>query len=93
MLKKTQPQDIIIAAGVVLVAVFNPLSLMLWVDALILALDKMVEVLVQISDHTMVVGFTLIITGLLFRKMSGNKKEAKRLKSLKTKKTKTPEYI
>lgn len=86
-------QTKLIMVGIVLVTVFNPLSVNLWSDALVIALNYISGELVKISTYTTLVGATLIIVGGLITYSERDKKETKRLRSLKNKKSKTQEYI
>lgn len=80
--------------GIVLVAVFNPLAVNLWADALQIALDIVSRELINISDYTVVVGATLILVGGLLWYNERGKKETAKLKKLKNKKSqKAGEYL
>ena len=75
--------------GVVLLAVFNPLAVNLWADALIVALNWAAKELVNISGYTMAVGATLLLVSVLLWHNERGKKENAKLKKLKHKKTKS----
>lgn len=77
----------VIMVGIVLVTVFNPLSVNLWSDALVVALVLLSEELINISEYTVIVGCTLIGVGVIMHFDARNRKESKRLKKLKKKKS------
>lgn len=84
----------LVLVGGLLIAVFNPLAVNIWADALITGLEILAEELVNISDYTMVIGSTLTVVGLLMWHSERGKKETKRLKKLKSKKSKkSPKYL
>lgn len=82
-----------VGLGAVLVAVFNPLSVNLWGDALLIALDLLVRELVNVSNYSVAVGATLLVVGLILRHDASSKKETAKLKKLKGKNAKTPKYL
>lgn len=74
-------------AGSVLVGVFNPLSVVLWNDAITTGLNFLAKQLVDISNYTVIVGGTLIVVGFIMYLDQNNRKETARLKKLKHIKT------
>ena len=56
----------ILITGFIIIAVLNPLSVNLWSDAFVTAMDFLGRELVSFSTYTMVIGATLIlVSGLL----------------------------
>ncbi len=84
----------VMLVGAVLVLVFNPLSVALWSDALIVGINWLTEQLVFISNYTVIVGATLLaVSGLMYWD-GRSKKHTAKLKKLKTSKTsKAGQYI
>ena len=84
----------ILLAGLLIVAVFNPLSVNLWSDGLVTALDLLAREMISFSGYTMAIGVTLVLVSGLLIYSDRQTSEKKRLKSLKNKKTsKAGEYI
>ena len=77
----------VLILGAILVGVFNPLSIALWSDALVLVINFITTQLALYSNYTVVVGATLLIIGAILWNDNRSKKETKRLKKLKAKKT------
>lgn len=84
----------LLLTGLVIIAVFNPLAVNLWSDALVTALDLLAREMISFSGYTMVIGATLVLVSGLLIYSDKQASEKKRLKSLKNKKTsKAGEYI
>jgi hypothetical protein len=77
----------VLILGAILVGVFNPLSIALWSDALVIAINFVTTQLALYSNYTVVVGATLLLLGFVLWNDNRSKKETKRLKKLKTKNT------
>lgn len=93
-MKQVSIQNKILITGGVLVAVFNPLSVNLWADALDIALQVISEQLIHISNYTVVIGGTLILVGLVLSYAERSKKQTTKLKKMSKKPTaKAGEYI
>jgi len=77
----------IMFVGAVLVVVFNPLSVALWSDVLVSALNWLSVQLITVSHYSVIIGITLlVVSGLMFWDGRSKKNSAK-LKKLKNKKT------
>ena len=78
--------NILIAAGVILIAAFNPLSVVLIADTLVSIINQLQDTLVDVSNIAVIVGATVLVVGVLFRyaeySQQKDRKETKRLKSL-----------
>jgi len=83
-----------ITIGIILVAVFNPLAVNLWADALVVAINFLTDQLIEVSNYTLAIGGTLLVVGFLSWHGERGKKETKRLKKLSSKKNKkSPKYL
>lgn len=85
-------KKIIIVAGIVLV-IFNPLSVNLWADFLVTGINFVAKNLIDISNYTMVAGFTLLGVGLVLAYSEYNSRQIKaskaKFKKAKSKKNTT----
>jgi hypothetical protein len=80
--------------GFVALMVLNPLSVNLWADFLIVAINFGAEQLIIGSSYTMAVAGTLIVVGGFLLYDERSKKQTTKLKKLKEKKTSKPaEYL
>jgi Flp pilus assembly protein TadB len=80
-------QHKIMLLGGGLVILLNPLSVNILADILVTGINWATVKLVVISDYVVVAGGTLLLAGAIMGYDANNKKAAKKLKSLKHKKT------
>lgn len=73
--------------GIVLVAVFNPFSIVLLADAAVIVIEAGKVVLVDVSMYAVAVGATLLGVGGLFKYLGREEKQTVKLKKMKHKPT------
>ena len=81
--------------GVILVVVFNPLSVQIWADIIIEVLNMIADGLTTISDKTVLVGATLIVVWAFLKYGEYKAREATNLKKVakKNKGKKSENYL
>lgn len=82
-MKRLKIQHKFLIMGVILIAVFNPLAVVLWADGMSVALEFLKDGLVEISNYTVAIGATLVVVGLILMHSNKTAKSNKKLAKLK----------